>query len=238
MQIFYAENYTPGLREITLPLSETRHLRKVLRKKKNDEIILTDGRGHHILGIIHHITEHYTQIYIQSYQEIRFPEENAIEVAIAVIKPRRMDWAVEKLTELGVKKIIPLKCQYNSPYPLKLDHLNKIAISAIKQSNQYYLPKISSLVDIKDWIQTAKGIKFIASFDESPNTFIQKQISSSELLQIMIGPEGGFHSSEIQLAYRHNFKSLYLGNTILRTETAAIVGVSNLKLYQKLIINK
>jgi 16S rRNA (uracil1498-N3)-methyltransferase len=233
MQIFYAENYTPGQREITLLSPETKHIRKVLRKKKNDEITLTDGRGHRIQGIIHHITDRYTQIYVQSYQKIQFPAENEIEVAMAVIKPKRMDWAVEKLTELGVKKIIPLKCQYNSPYTLKLDHLNKIAISAIKQSNQYHLPKISIMVDIKDWIQAAKGIKIIASFDESFTTTIQKQISSPELLQIMIGPEGGFHSSEIQLAYKNTFKSLHLGNTILRTETAAVVAVSQLKLLLK-----
>lgn len=233
MQIFYAENYTAGQREITLPPPETKHIRKVLRKKKNDEIILTDGKGRRILGIIHHITDRYTQIYVQSYQKIQFPEENAIEVAMAVIKPKRMDWAVEKITELGVKKIIPLKCQYNSPYPLKLDHLNKIAISAIKQSNQYHLPKISTAVDIKDWIKAADGIKIIATFDESLTSNIQKQISSPGLLQIMIGPEGGFHSSEIQLAYKNSFNSLHLGNTILRTETAAVVAVSQLKLLLK-----
>lgn len=233
MQIFYAENYTPGQREIILPPPESKHIRKVLRKKKNDDIILTDGKGHRILGIIHHLTDRYTHIFAQSYQKIQFPEGNAIEVAMAVIKPKRMDWAVEKLTELGVKKITPLKCQYNSPYPLKLDHLNKIAISAIKQSNQYHLPKISTMVDIKDWIKAADGIKIIATFDESHTTDVQKQMSSPGLLQVMIGPEGGFHSSEIQLAYKNSFKSLHLGNTILRTETATVVAVSQLKLLLK-----
>jgi len=235
MELFYIPDYLPGQPTLNLPADESHHARKVLRKRRGDILRVTDGLGSDITAIIQDDKEPQLKLLIQKVEQIPFPPENRIEVALSVIRPNRMDWAIEKLTELGVHTIIPLHCQYTNYRSIKIDHLRKIAVSAMKQSKQYYLPVIKPTMDLKEWIANAAqnpGRKFLAH----PKAELSGQIPEikpDEKFWIAIGPEGGFHPDEISLTRQAGFELLPLGQTILRTETAAIRGIIYLKLLKE-----
>ena len=232
MELFYIPNFLPGQPILILPAEESHHARKVLRKRRGDILRLTDGLGRDITAIIQDDKEPQLKLLIQQQKQTPFPPENLIQVALSVIRPNRLDWAVEKLTELGVETIVPIHCHYTTFRAIKIDHLRKIAISAMKQSGQFYLPEIKSAIDFKEWLTAIAqdpGGKFLAHPDpESTGKIIRTK--SDERFLIAIGPEGGFHSDEISLARQAGFELLSLGQTILRTETAAVSGVVHLKI--------
>lgn len=236
MDLFYISNFMPGQRELVLSAEESHHARSVLRKKKGAILQLTDGRGHLLSANI--TDEHGSQLILQVQQQkkIEFPPENLIEIALSSIRPNRMDWAVEKLTELGVQTIVPLQCHYTSYRSLKLDHLRKVAISAMKQSEQVYLPEIKPLTSFESWVKEiseTSGPKFFAHLQPKSSPILST-LNRQEKIYIAVGPEGGFHADEIRQAKKSGFEILSLGPTILRTETAAISSVIRLKLLKNL----
>jgi 16S rRNA (uracil1498-N3)-methyltransferase len=238
MELFYIPNFIPGQPTLNLPAEESHHARKVLRKRKGDILRLTDGLGSDITAIILDDKEPQLELLIQQQERIPFPPENLIEVALSVIRPNRMDWAIEKLTELGVQTIVPIHCQYTNYRSIKIEHLRKIAISAMKQSGQLYLPDIKPDLDFKKWLtDTAQypGSKFLAHPHREP---AEKIIGAKpdEKFLLAIGPEGGFHPDELSLARQAGFQLLPLGQTILRTETAAVSGVIHLKIRKSQVL--
>ena len=231
MDLFYTDDFHPGDQTLMLPSEESSHAIKVLRKRKGDLIDLTDGAGNYLQGVIIGESAKNVAVEIEKVEKRPFPAENLIEVAFPIIRPNRLDWAVEKLTELGVKKIIPITCAYSTTRQIKKDHLRKIMISAIKQSGQFYLPEIAEVAEFSGWAKRTanmKGLKFIANQD-SQDKNINRKITEG-LIYLAIGPEGGFHPEEITLALSSGFRILYLGESILRSETAAVVGVAKLKM--------
>ena len=232
MELFYTEHYSAGQKQITLSIEESRHIQKVFRKKPQDIIQLTDGKGTLVLAGIAGEQNRQLQLIIKEVRPIPFPNENDIELGISIVRPNRMDWAIEKATELGIKKIVPLHCQYSTFRNLKLDHLKRIAISAIKQSGQVFLPEISSPLPLFDWIEKIgkeQSNRLIAVPDTKGIWAVQSSFADINKYQLLIGPEGGFHANEITMVEQHHFQPLHLGPTILRTETAAIAGITFLK---------
>jgi 16S rRNA (uracil1498-N3)-methyltransferase len=231
MDLFYIAEYIPGQQQLLLPPDESHHVKRVLRKKKGDILHLTDGRGHELSGMIQEDRGTQLLLQLQKQEKIAFPPENLIEVAISTIRPNRMDWAVEKLTELGVQTIIPLHCFFTSYRQVKSDHLRKIAVSAMKQSGQFYLPEIRPAISFSQWLlETGKqnGLKFLAHPSLADDVQQDKSMRDKKKF-LAVGPEGGFHPDEISQARQAGFQILPLGQTILRTETAAISGVIRLK---------
>ena len=172
------------------------------------------------------------QLSIQQTKKLPFPPENDIELAISIIRPNRLDWAIEKATELGIKKIVPLHCHYSTFRNLKLDHVKRIAISAMKQSGRLYLPEISSPLSLADWMDKSvreQCHRFIAVPSKKGHWEAQLSDSTIKKYQILIGPEGGFHKNELEKGEQYQFQQLNLGPTILRTETAAVAGITFLK---------
>ena len=230
MDLFFVENFQPEDRTILLSPEDSRHAVKVLRKRKGDMIDLTDGAGHYLQGVILKDSPQELMVELTRVELRPKADTNQIELALPIIRPNRMDWAVEKLTELGVGKIAPITCAYSTVRQIKKAHLRKIMISAIKQSRQFYLPEIGSVTGFAEWIKDItpkKGLKYIAHQE-----IADKEIKRSDpagMIYLAIGPEGGFHPEEINLALSSGFKILYLGDSILRTETAAVVGVAKLK---------
>jgi len=232
MELFFVQNFTPGTPEIHLSSEESRHARKVLRKRPGDVIDLTDGRGYHIRGEITDLSGKSVVIRVIRWEQSPFPPANHIQVAVGIIRPNRLDWAVEKLTELGVERITPLLCRYTTIRTIKPDHLQRIAISAIKQSGQFYLPAIDLPVSFDHWMKDTtgfEGIRLIAQ--PEGNSLVEIRSSSPNIRRILlaIGPEGGFHPEEIELAINRKFRTFHLGETILRTETAAVAAVVRVK---------
>jgi len=230
MDLFFVENFQPGDRTILLSPEDSRHAVKVLRKRKGDLIDLTNGAGYYLQGAILKDSPQELVVELTKVELRPKADANQIELALPIIRPNRMDWAVEKLTELGVSKITPIACAYSTARQIKKAHLRKIMISAIKQSRQFYLPEIGPVTGFAEWIKDIapkKGLKYIAHQE-----IADKEIKRSDpagMIYLAIGPEGGFHPEEINLALSSGFKILYLGESILRTETAAAVGVAKLK---------
>jgi 16S rRNA (uracil1498-N3)-methyltransferase len=232
MELFYTEQFEPGTTSLALSAEESHHAKKVLRKKAGDPIDLTDGKGYYIRGKIRQLKQTELVIDIESYQEIPFPAENHIEVGIAVIRSNRLDWAVEKCTELGVERIVPLICRYSSNRQVKLKHLQKIMVSAIKQSFQFHLPEIRPLTTFSEWlagIPKESGRKFLAHPEGKSDMFDPPEPGETDFIYLAIGPEGGFSKEELLMAQKKGFNKLQLGKNILRTETAAVVAVCRLK---------
>ena len=136
-----------------------------------------------------------------------------------------MEWMVEKLTEIGVNQIIPLLCRHSERKEIKVERLEKIAISAMKQSLKSTLPIISPMTSFKEVIQDiSTAQKFIAYCDTSiPRKLLSNEYISHKDTIILIGPEGDFSIEEIQLALNNNYQPISLGDNRLRTETAAVV---------------
>ena len=228
------KDYQPGQTEIKLSAEESRHAGKVLRKMSGSLIELTDGQGHFIQGVISGKTGKFLSIQVESYRRHKFPPANRIEVALGIIRPNRLDWAVEKLVELGVRTICPLICRYNSRKTIKRNHLGGVAVSAVKQSGQFFIPEILPPTRFSHWLSQVNdrsGTKLI--FHANPDRQKPLPLKSSQPIDsifVLIGPEGGFHPSEVEQAITANFSRVSLGANTLRTETAAVAAVSQIKL--------
>ena len=136
----------------------------------------------------------------------------------------RLEWFLEKATEIGIHEITPIICDHSERKVYKIDRAEKIIQSALKQSNQYYLPKINNPVTFSQFIkQNFEGQKFIAHCEETDKKSFKNELQKNTNVLILIGPEGDFSSKEINLALQNNFIPVTLGNTRLRTETAALV---------------
>ncbi|MFZ0391043.1 MAG: RsmE family RNA methyltransferase, partial [Calditrichia bacterium] len=214
---------------------ESRHLLQSRRKQSGQAVYLTDGRGHLIYGEISEKTKGKTRINVIKAEQKPFPAENRIHVGIGLIRSNRLDWAVEKLTELGIAGITPLICRFSNIRNAGTTHLQKVAVSAIKQSGQLYLPEIKEPLSVEEWISSLPGenqFKIYAAPLSNPNSVILQEIATSEKrpLILAVGPEGGFHAREIEYFRQAGFRGLNLGPHILRSETAAVTAISRLKL--------
>ena len=219
MQLFYSKEISSSL---LLNKEESNHCIKVLRKKENDIIFVTDGTG--FLYTCQIIKIEKSLVKVQIIKKIKKNKTPSIELAISFPKQRnRIDWIIEKATEIGVDKITPLICENSERIKINIDRMQKIAISSMKQSLRTYLPKISEIQQFSKFIQTAKyDKKYIAHCKKDSN---KKKIKHEKFQNscILIGPEGDFSKKEIKKANDLNFKSVTLSQNRLRTETAAIV---------------
>ncbi len=219
-----------------LPADEAMHALRVLRLKGGDEIFLMDGVGNYYRAQVTIAATHHC------YYEIleHLPQEpewtGHLHLAIAPTKMMdRMEWFVEKATEIGVDEISFLNCKFSERKLLKLPRLEKIVISAMKQSHKAWNPVLHEMVSFKDFIrQPREGRKFIAHcYDEIPRAYLFDELrksSAPEELTVMIGPEGDFSLDEVQDAIAAGYQSVHLGTSRLRTETAGLSAVMMMRL--------
>ncbi|MHA7128317.1 16S rRNA (uracil(1498)-N(3))-methyltransferase [Algoriphagus namhaensis] len=235
MQLFYQKNIAPP--EISLDAEESRHLTKVLRRQVGDEVLVTDGAGQLHTCQIREISSRKTTLFIQETKTIP-PDKFRIHLAIAPTKsPDRMEWMVEKATELGFHELSLLETQNSERNRLKLDRLDKKMISAAKQSLKFYFPMMNEQQSLKDFISSQsdfQGQKFIAYVDENHDQHLVQAANPGESYLLLIGPEGDFSPEEIQFAQDQGFEPVSLGQSRLRTETAGLAGVHILQLVQEL----
>ncbi|AWM15360.1 16S rRNA (uracil(1498)-N(3))-methyltransferase [Flavobacterium sp. NRK F10] len=224
MQLFYNANIQDSDTFFTFDKEESRHIVKVLRKSEGDIVFITNGLGTLFTSEISIASDKKCEVKIT---EIRsFPKsEYHLHIAVAPTKMNdRLEWFLEKATEIGIQEITPVICEHSERKVYKTDRAEKILQSAMKQSLQYYLPKINEPVSFKDFIQKATAQnKFIAHCVESERKSLKDCIKPKEEYLILIGPEGDFSEKEIELALTNNYQAVLLGNTRLRTETAALV---------------
>ncbi|GHV24791.1 ribosomal RNA small subunit methyltransferase E [Bacteroidia bacterium] len=221
MILFYAPDL---LASPILPEQESVHCVRVLRKQVGDEIDITDGKGHFFRAQI--VDAHPKKCQVEIVEQIEAPRiwNNRIEIAVAPTKNLdRMEWFAEKATEIGIDKITFLKTRYSERKDLKTDRIQKIVVSAMKQSEKAVLPELQEITDFKSFVkQDFQGQKFIAHCYAGEKPLLTQAYHSGENVLILIGPEGDFSEEELALALPNGFQAISLGESRLRTETAAL----------------
>lgn len=208
----------------TLSEQESQHCSKVLRMRDGDKLIVTDGKGYYYTCTL--INSHPKHCIVSIDSKQYSPKSWDFKLQIAYSPTKNMDrneWFVEKATEIGIDTISLLKCQYSERKELKQERLNKIAISAMKQSKQAILPDIKELITFEEFIkQPFDGAKYIAHCYEGQKEIITQSYKKGSDALILIGPEGDFSKEEVDNAIDNNFIPVSLGRNRLRTETAAL----------------
>jgi 16S rRNA (uracil1498-N3)-methyltransferase len=213
---------------IKLNDDEAKHAIKSLRLRKEDRIIITNGKGQIFEGIIIDDNIKNATIKIIEEREITKPKYN-LHIAIAILhQAERFEWFIEKAVEIGISEITPLITQRTEKKSIKIERLQKVAISALKQSRQSYLPKINNPMLFNDFMHSLKPLnnvnKAIAACIGT-NINIKnwlKENKTTNAYIILIGPEGDFSDYEINEAINNNFVPINLGNSVLRSETAGV----------------
>lgn len=231
---FYAPDI---LTDPILPASDSQHCIRVLRMRQGDCIEVIDGRGNKYSCRIADANAHKTAVEIIGSETISPAWNYNITVAVAPTKNiDRMEWLVEKLTEIGVNRIVPLLCRHSERKEIKTDRLERIAVSAMKQSLKATLPQIDAMTPVDDIISASlPGQRFIAYCDRSiPRRILTKEITPGTDATILIGPEGDFDPVEIHGALEAGFIPVSLGDNRLRTETAALVACDTIHIINQL----
>ena len=236
MQLFYTPHIQNGI--AILNEVEARHATQVLRKKVGDMMQLTDGKGNLYEGDIIELGKKTCTIgiknTIESYNKRRF----YLHLAIAPTKNiDRIEWFLEKATEIGVDEITPLICKRSERTVVKYERLNGILISAMKQSLKTYLPKLNEAIDFQDFIKKGvpeMGQKFIAYCNDESVRLLSQQYEKGSDCVILIGPEGDFTVAEVGTAFAQGYKGVSLGKSRLRTETAGVVACHTINLLNEL----
>lgn len=230
--------YTTHIEKNTayLPEEEARHCVQVLRKKIGDSLYFVDGKGGYYEGQITETGKKRCIIEIEKHLPHFQQRHHRLHIAIAPTKNiNRLEWFLEKSTEIGIDTITPILCQRSERKKVRLDRLEKILVSAMKQSVKAYLPQLQPLVRFKEWIKSlnlpSPTQKFIAhcdaAFEKLP---LKDNYEVGKDVCILIGPEGDFSPEEIQLVMQHGFSGVSLGQSRLRTETAGIVACHTINL--------
>jgi len=218
--------YTPNIdTENYLSEEESAHCVRVLRYTRGDEILLTDGRGNTYNARITNPHPKHCEFEILSKERQQKSHDFYLHIAIAPTKNiERMEWMVEKCTEIGVDEITPLLCRYSERKQIREDRLEKIILSAAKQSLTPYLPKLNSLTDYSSFVSQAKEeTRFIAHCYKEEKRELKDEIQKGKSCLVLIGPEGDFSEEEVKKALSSGFVPVSLGNSRLRTETAGVV---------------
>jgi 16S rRNA (uracil1498-N3)-methyltransferase len=224
MQLFYNPDITSGTTAFTFDKEESRHIVKVLRKKEGDAIHITNGAGLLFTSEIHFGSDRKCEVKITNEQFFE-PAQYRLHLAVAPTKMNeRYEWFLEKATEIGIHEITPLICDHSERTVFKADRFEKLLQSAMKQSLQFYLPKLNAPVPFAAFVSAAReGEMMIAHCEETEKTLLKNALKPKTPVTILIGPEGDFSAKEIKLALDKKYIPVSLGNTRLRTETAAIV---------------
>ena len=230
MQQFYISSLSKDDTEIYFDKSESKHIFKVLRKQVGDSVIITNGVGCRFSATLIDVNHKACMATINQCIEIS-PDPYYLHVFIAPTKSNdRMDWFVEKSTEIGIHAITPIICKRSERKMIKQERLQKIAIAAMKQSMGAYLPIIHSACDFTKSLNKVKGTACIALCEDTNKVSIDSLLFKDKYISIFIGPEGDFTSEEIKAAADANITAVTLGEKRFRTETAGIIACHNISL--------
>lgn len=228
-----------------LPEDEAKHAVRVLRLAEGDVINLMDGRGMFCEAEITAAGNHRC-LYRITLREMQEPAWTGhLHLAMAPTKLNdRIEWFAEKATEIGFNELSFLRCRFSERKELKTERVDKIVVSATKQSHKAWKPVVNGMEDFKTFIQAERpGQKFICHCyedadvgDTEPRPFLLDALQRGEDATVLIGPEGDFSVEEVKLAKEHGYRSVSLGRSRLRTETAALVAVHLMQIKNQLTL--
>ena len=233
--------YVPDAASLTeLPPEEAAHAVRVLRLKAGDELMLMDGRGAFFRAEVTMATPHHCMYRILETKPQPRQWQGAVQLAIAPTKMNeRMEWLAEKATEVGIDVLTFLNCQFSERRTLKRERIEKIVVSAVKQSHKAYMPEVQEMTDFTSFVNAhPTGHRFIAHCYEEVarvNLFDSLcQLPASDDVLVMVGPEGDFSIDEVRQAVAAGFVSVDLGKSRLRTETAGLSAVMMMHLAKQI----
>ncbi|WP_318640443.1 16S rRNA (uracil(1498)-N(3))-methyltransferase [Flavobacterium ardleyense] len=224
MQLFYNSSLSKHDLGFTFDREESKHIVKVLRKSDGDKLFVTNGIGDLFTTEVVLASENKCQVKIVNVEHFE-RRKQYLHLAVAPTKMNdRYEWFLEKATEIGVDEITPIICDHSERKNIKLERFQKIVQSASKQSLQYYSPIVNEAILLKDFLkQKHTGQIFIAHCEDGKKNTLKESIKPDGKIVILIGPEGDFSPNEIKISLENGFMPVSLGQTRLRTETAAIV---------------
>lgn len=225
MQLFYHPDIESNDTSLTFPRDESKHIVKVLRKRQGDLLHITNGRGTIFETEIILADANKCQVRVNDLSNYE-PPRPRLHLMVAPTKMNdRYEWFLEKATEIGLQWVTPVICDHSERTIIKKDRFQRVLQSAMKQSLQAYLPDLQKQKDFSQVVAIPfAGQKFIAHCESGmERKLLSKVMDKNEDTIIMIGPEGDFSSDEITQALEHGWIPVSLGNTRLRTETAAVV---------------
>ncbi|WP_316770822.1 16S rRNA (uracil(1498)-N(3))-methyltransferase [Pedobacter frigiditerrae] len=222
MHVFYTPDISSDI--YTLNEEESKHCSRVLRLNLGDVIHLIDGRGGLYEAEISAITKKNVQLKVLNKQTEFGKRNHHLHIAIAPTKNiDRLEWFLEKATEIGIDVITPVICDRSERKIVKEERLEKVITSAVKQSLTAYHPKLNQAISFTDLIsQNSDSLKMIAHCMGGEKSYINQITKPFQSYLILIGPEGDFTPTELDIALQNGYKPVTLGNTRLRTETAAL----------------
>lgn len=218
--------YVPDIAENwELSEEEATHALRVLRLNAGSGLEITDGKGMFYNAKVASVAGKHC--YIEAVEATLMPKnwQGNIHIAIAPTKNMdRIEWFVEKATEIGLDAVTFLNCRFSERKVVKTDRVERIAVSAMKQSLKYRKPLVGDMVDFKKFIAEERaGAKFIAHCHDSERVLLKDVLVTGEDATVLIGPEGDFSPEEVDLAIKAGYRPVSLGSSRLRTETAALV---------------
>lgn len=224
MQLFYNPNINEATETFSFDKEESKHIIKVLRKKDTDILFVTNGEGFLFKTEITLASDNKCTVKIISFEKVA-PAKFKLHLAVAPTKMNdRYEWFLEKATEIGIHEITPIICDRSERKVVNLERFDKILLAAMKQCNQLYLPKLNEAISFKEFIKRKNdGLQLIAHCEQTDKKTLKSVLKPNEDVTLLIGPEGDFSEKEIALALENNYIPVSLGNTRLRTETAAVV---------------
>jgi len=224
MHLFYTPDLIAGQSHYQLNEEESKHCIRVLRLNQGDQVQLIDGKGGLYTAIIADPHPKRTLLQINSAHQEYQKRDHYLHIAVAPTKNLdRTEWFLEKATEIGIDEISLIICQRSERKEAKVDRLNKIITAAVKQSLKAYHPLLNEAVPLSGILNRAfSGQKFIAHCEPGEKIDLRSAIEPRGNYLVLIGPEGDFTPTEINEAFKNDFKAITLGNSRLRTETAAL----------------
>ncbi|CAL2093602.1 16S rRNA (uracil(1498)-N(3))-methyltransferase [Tenacibaculum sp. 190524A05c] len=230
MQLFFNTEINESTKEIFFNKEESRHIVRVLRKRQGDILHITNGNGYLFDAEI--IIESDKKCVAKIVKSVFKEKEWSYYLHVAIAPTKnidRLEWFIEKATEIGIDEITPILCDNSERKVIKHDRLQKIMLSAVKQSLKFTAPKLNELTKFSDFIAKERdGELCIAHCNDGEKTSLKNINFSSNIITILIGPEGDFSLRETQDALSSKYIPISLGESRLRTETAGLVAVHSI----------
>ena len=237
MQLFYNPDISTETKSFSFDKEESRHIVRVLRKNAGDELLITNGKEQIFWATIVQASDKKCIVEITRWEDRPKTWEYDLHIAIAPTKMNdRFEWFLEKATEIGIDEITPVFCDHSERKQVKAERMEKVIISAMKQSLKCKLPKLNEPEKFKDFIrQNDWDLGLIAHCQEGDKKQIRELIREKKKIMVLIGPEGDFSDQEIEEAIAIGLSPVSLGESRLRTETAGIVACSNIAILKDIL---
>jgi len=240
MQLFYSNTINSSTDQFVFDKIESRHIVKVLRKKEGNILFITDGKGTLFTVEVLIASDKKCTVKIISVEKKDAQRNYYLHIVIAPTKNNdRLEWFLEKATEIGIDEITPIICKHSERKIIKHERLEKVIVAAMKQSLKFQLPKLNEQTSFNNFIKKEHtGTLFIAHCEETDKKSLKDVLTSTQStnkqqITILIGPEGDFSTKEIEQAIQNNFTPITLGESRLRTETAGVVATHSVAFFNE-----